>query len=168
VLLKRIIDDFDKGLEPVISLSGKIGGWALAVMMLLMVFDITGRYVFNKPITNTYEISSLLLILVSIFSLIYCQRKGGHISIDLVTSRFKESTRVAIDIAMQFLYFCTFILLTYQIIVKTLAELGTGSLIRNTEIPVFPFSLIVAIGSILFTLLIILYLLQLILRAVKR
>ena len=166
--LKKAANSLDKGLTPVVELFGKIGGWALAVMMLLMVSDITGRYLFNMPISNTYEISSLLLILVSVFSIIYCQYKGGHISIDLVTSRLGEKTRIVLDTAMQFLYLCTFVLLAYQLVIKALAEMGTGSLVRNTEIPVFPFSFIVALGSILFTLVIILYLLKIIVKAATK
>jgi TRAP-type C4-dicarboxylate transport system permease small subunit len=65
-----------------------VGSVVLAIMMFLSVADICGRFFFNKPIAGTYEIVSLMVVLVGVLGLGYCQLIKGNIMVDIVTKRF--------------------------------------------------------------------------------
>jgi len=156
--VKKAADSLDKGLRPLVSIISKIGAGVLALIMLSIVADVSGRYLFNKPITGVYEVSALMLVLVSIFSVVYCQYQRGHISIDIITARFKTKTRNAFKLLTYVLYLVTFALLTFQMTRKAITEWETGSLVRNTDIPVSPFVFIAALGCILFTITILMHL----------
>jgi TRAP-type C4-dicarboxylate transport system permease small subunit len=57
------------------------------VMMLLVVANVLGRYLFNKPITGTLEFTESLLVLIIFLSVAMTQYDGGHIRVTLLTRR---------------------------------------------------------------------------------
>lgn len=156
---KKAADTLDRGLKPLILVVSKIGAGILALIILSIVADVMGRYFFNKPITGVYEISAVMLVFVSIFSVVYCQYQRGHISIDVITGKLKYKTKNIFSLFTYVLYVVTFALLTFQMTRKAISEWETGSLIRNTEIPVSPFVFVAAFGCILFTIIILMHLL---------
>ena len=166
--LQKVADSASNGLTPVVSIFGKVGAGVLGIMMLFTVSDVAGRYLFNKPITGTYEISTLMLVVVSVFSLAYCQLKNGHTAVDILTSRLQPKTQNIIDIVTYILYFFAFCLLTYQLTQTALTEWETGTLVRNIEIPISPFVFVAVFGSALFALIIFVHLLQLLAKALNK
>ena len=70
-----------------------IGGAAFLVMMLSTVSDVTGRYVFNKPIPGTTELNETFMIAVVYMGLAYTQILRGHVNMEFVVSRLSPRTR---------------------------------------------------------------------------
>ena len=66
---------------------GLISSAATFLLMLLVVANIIGRYLFNKPLTGTLEFTESLLVLVIFCSVALTQYDGGHIRVNLVTRR---------------------------------------------------------------------------------
>ncbi len=75
-----------------------IGAVVLAIMMFLSVADICGRFFFNKPIEGTYEIVSLMVVLVGCLGLGYCQLVKGNIMIDVVTKRLSPRWQAILNV----------------------------------------------------------------------
>jgi TRAP-type C4-dicarboxylate transport system permease small subunit len=75
-----------------------LGAIVLAIMMFLSVADICGRFFFKKPITGTYEIVSLMVVLVGCLGLGYCQLVKGNIMIDIIIKRFSPRGQAVMNI----------------------------------------------------------------------
>ena len=75
-----------------------IGAIVLGVMMVISVVDICGRFFFSKPIEGTYELVSLMVVLVGCLGLGYCQLVKGNISIDIITKRLSPRGQAVLNI----------------------------------------------------------------------
>jgi len=62
------------------------GGAVLAVLMTVIIVDVTGRYVFNAPLTGALDLSVVLLVLVVSCAIGYGGRTGAHVTADMVTT----------------------------------------------------------------------------------
>jgi len=59
-------------------------------LMLLTVTDVTGRYLFIRPVEGAAEISELMLVLIIFLGLSATQRAGGHIAMEAITELLKR------------------------------------------------------------------------------
>ena len=78
------IESVDKILEKIFRPIGQVGILAIVAMMLVVVFDVVGRYFFNRPIIGATEIVQILNILLSFFALIWCTLEKEHIKVDIL------------------------------------------------------------------------------------
>jgi TRAP-type C4-dicarboxylate transport system permease small subunit len=70
---------------------GLISALATFAMMALVVVNIAGRYLFNKPLDGTLEFTESLLVLIIFLSLALTQYDGGHIRVTLMTRRLPKA-----------------------------------------------------------------------------
>jgi TRAP-type C4-dicarboxylate transport system permease small subunit len=61
----------------------------LMLLMLLVAADVTGRYLFNKPISGGYELVQLLMGVLVFSTLPVISRTNEHITIGLLDPYFK-------------------------------------------------------------------------------
>jgi TRAP-type C4-dicarboxylate transport system permease small subunit len=64
-----------------------ISAVSVFVMMVLVVINVAGRYLLNKPLTGTLEFTESLLVLIIFLSVALTQYDGGHIRVTLLTRR---------------------------------------------------------------------------------
>lgn len=120
----------------------------LCLMMVLTTIDVMGRYLFDKPVQGTFELTEIMLATIVFCSLAFCQFSKGHISVDIVVSRFSKKSQKTIE------------MLNY---IVTLVVLGliawmsfqNGMMLKNTMdvtmilgIPIYPFVLLVSLGAL--------------------
>ena len=60
-------------------------------MMVLVVANILGRYLLNRPVTGTLEFTESLLVLIIFLSAALTQYDGGHIRVTLLTRRLPKA-----------------------------------------------------------------------------
>jgi TRAP-type C4-dicarboxylate transport system permease small subunit len=77
---------------------GLISEVATFVMMLLVVANIFGRYLLNKPVTGTLEFTESLLVLIIFLSVALTQYDGGHIRVTLLTRRVPKAWAKALTV----------------------------------------------------------------------
>ena len=79
-----------------------LGSIALALLMLLTVADVFGRYFLNRPAPGTFELTELFMVFIVFLALGLAQHHNEHISLDLAynyfPSRLKNYTNVLIDV----------------------------------------------------------------------
>lgn len=124
-----------------------VGLGVLAVMMFLTAFDVILRYVFNKPIMGSFELTEYMMAIVVAFSLAYCYVVKGHVTVDLVVGRFSQRIQAIIDSVTGFIGFGMFCLITWQSGLQTIIQRGSGLTSAVLLIPAFPFVAVVALGS---------------------
>ena len=62
------------------------GGVVLASFMIVIVVDVTGRYVFNAPLYGSLDLTVVLLVLAVSCAIGYGGRTGAHVTADMVTT----------------------------------------------------------------------------------
>lgn len=79
-------------LESVLSLFDRlfliVAQIAMALMMLSISADSLGRYLFNRPLTGSYEFTSLyLMVIITFLAIPATYASGGHIRLDILRER---------------------------------------------------------------------------------
>ena len=68
------------------------------VLMLLTTADAGGRYIFNRPITGAYEVSTNYLMIAAIFmALSFGYRQGSYIRVTLLTSHLRGRVKLVVN-----------------------------------------------------------------------
>lgn len=153
--------------SPLIGIVHKVGLAILLLMMFLTVGDVVGRHFFKSPISGTYELTNFMLALVVFFAIAYTQVRKGHISIDVIVSRFSPRAQAIIDSITYFFSLGLFSLVTWQSAVHAIRLFEGHNVSGVLSWPVYPFVIAVAVGSLLFCLVLLVNLLRSLAKAVK-
>jgi TRAP-type C4-dicarboxylate transport system permease small subunit len=122
---------------------------ALFGMMILGTADVVGRYLFNRPITGTFEIFEILLPVLIFFSLADTQSFDEHLTAGVIDFfHFKPETRTKIRFGVQVLMFCLFLLIIWQGVGGSMFSLRSHRRISNIELPLWIPQLVVPLGAL--------------------
>jgi TRAP-type C4-dicarboxylate transport system permease small subunit len=119
---------------------------ALFLMMLLVAVDVTGRYVFSKPIKGALEIDELMMVIVAFLAFAYCTYRKGHIMVELVLYRLSRRTQAIMNGFTSLISAFIVGLAAWQMGIYGYNELFslTGQVTLLLSIPIAPFFLISA------------------------
>jgi TRAP-type C4-dicarboxylate transport system permease small subunit len=166
--MKKIAALLAQILSPVMPVVGYIGSGVVALAMLSIVADVTGRRFFNQPVTGTLEMNEFMLVIIMFFTIAYCQFLKGHVTIDLLVDRLSKKAQNILDILIYIVFFVTSGLLSWQLYIQGLTILGQHTTSGTLLIPVFPFAFIAAIGCTLLCLVVLMQLLVYLVKAVEK
>lgn len=122
----------------------------IVFLMVLVVVEVIGRYIFNHPIQGHYEIVVALMAPLVFFGMAYTERAGGHIRMELFISKIpKGRFYYGLEIVLLLISLGVIGLFVFQGFKVTLFmhEIGNCSEILN--FPDWPFQLTVVIGCFL-------------------
>jgi TRAP-type transport system small permease protein len=126
---------------------------ATFVLMLLTTADAGGRYLFNRPITGAFEITTNYLMIGAVFlGMAFGYRQGAHIRVTLLTGHLPNGVKMVLNHIVQaisILYGAALVVATYQQATRTLA---TGTKLSSIELPLGPAYVIVPVGLFFMTL----------------
>ena len=89
-----IMQAFPRGIANTSGAVGKYGGRAtLIVIILIMLYEVIARYVFNQPTMWALEFAIFAQALLVALSAAYVLREEGHVSMGLVIEQFSEGKR---------------------------------------------------------------------------
>ena len=144
--LRKITDFLTIIANPAAKVLNYIAAAFLAVMMVLTGVDVLGRYLFNKPVPGSYEMTEFMMPVVIAFGLAYCALEKGHVRVELVTSRLPKRTQAVMNTIVTLVFLGLFILVTWQTWLRAKGMIDVGQLSLTLYIPVYPFVLSVAVG----------------------
>jgi len=76
----------------------------LVVMTFLICLDALGRYLLNRPIGFTYELTELFLMVGIVYlGTSYTFREGGHVKVEFLEKRLSPVPRLLVKILIHFL-----------------------------------------------------------------
>jgi len=144
------------------------GMMSVVFIMLLVTVDVLMRNTFSRPILGAYELVELLMAIFVSLALAYTGVQKGHVSVDVVVSRFSPRVRTAI---MSFNWLASsglFLLVSWKTLenAETLREAGLVS--PMLFVPAFPFALVLALGSGLLSLVFLIQFIESVSRVVRR
>lgn len=127
-------------------------GAALVAILALTVADITGRSAFSRPVPGTVEITSMALVVVVFLAVAHSEDMGDHITIDLIYERVGDRFKAFLDVFSDLLTIIIVGLMALQLYRFALRNVDSGAETPVLQWPVWPFVLVAAIGSVLYTL----------------
>ncbi|MCK4830903.1 TRAP transporter small permease subunit, partial [bacterium] len=98
-----------KRVRDIISLvsegSANVVKWFCVLLIIIITFDVTMRYVFNSPTFWAFDISYMLLAVFASFGFGYVQYHRGHARIDIFSNMFSPKVKLLIDIVLTIIFF---------------------------------------------------------------
>ncbi len=144
----------DTALNWLVLASGRISGYTILVMALLMTTDVILRFVFNAATKFATEISAYMLVASVSLGLAYTLRERTHIRIDLITSRLPKRLASWLQVVTSFLaliFTSTLLWLTWgQFAISfTLQTTSTTSI----DMLIWPVQVLIPLGLLIISLL---------------
>jgi TRAP-type mannitol/chloroaromatic compound transport system permease small subunit len=147
--MKRFLKTIDRISEQ----SGKAVSFLVLFLVVVILYEIFVRYVFNSPTIWAHEIAQMIYGAYVILLGAYVLQRGGHVNVDILYNRFRPRTRAIIDLFtwLIFFYFCGLLLWKG-------GEMAWDSfLVRETEPtsfapPVYPIKMTIPLGALLILL----------------
>lgn len=85
-------------IERLIRYGANLTAIALAMLVVLVVYDASMRYLFSQGSTALQELEWHLFDVVILLSIAYTMREGAHVRVDILYDKFSKRTRKIIDI----------------------------------------------------------------------
>jgi len=139
----------------------------LAVMTMVLVANVVGRYFFDHPVAGTKELTELAMVCIVFLTLAWCAVERAHISVGVVVERFSPRVQAIVDSITYLAGLGVCIIVVWQTILKAIVvqERGLVTFIHN--VPYFPFYWVIAAGFIILCLVMVGQLIQHLVKAVK-
>lgn len=138
--LERVIYPFSKG----ISILSMI---AAVAMMLIVTADVFMRRALNQPIFGAYEVGKVLLVIVVFCGVAFVMSVKGHVVVDTLVRLYPKRLQTVVS-AIAYLFSLVIVaLISWQSAVYGLDMVRVGETSVLLRILVSPFIFIVAFGS---------------------
>jgi len=124
-----------------------IGQGVLILMMLLTAADVCLRYIFNRPILGALELTEFMMAIVVSSALAYAAFRKGHVSVDVLITRFSSRVQAVINSITCFLGFSLFLLIAWRSTLYAENLRACGQVSTILYIPIHPFVYSIIIGS---------------------
>jgi TRAP-type C4-dicarboxylate transport system permease small subunit len=166
--LESFVRTFYRIIRPVNTAVSSVGLICLAAMMFLTAADVILRRAINKPITGSYELIQFMMVITVSLGLSYTALHKGHVTLDIVTSKFPDRARGIVDSVVGLLGLGVAALMTWQacIYITTIQKSQLTSTVLL--VPMYPFVAVAAFGLAFFSLVLLLHLLEFILIGFKK
>ena len=127
-----------------------IGSVVLFMLVIMTTIDVTGRYLFSKPLPATYELTQFMFSITVFFGMAYFGIIKRHIRINLLVDKFPTAAQNIIDTTTGLLSLGMCIVLSWQAFVQ--ARVLQLDKLRSDiwHIPIFPFQLLIALALAIF------------------
>lgn len=129
-----------------------LAGYALFLVMALVVLGVVFRYVLGKPIFGSQDAMEMMLIGVAILGMAHCARTGGHIAVDLFERALGRGGRFVGDVVSTLLGVGLLLVLVWGAVQKMLDAWEWGDATNLLQIPFWPFYGLIAFGALLYAL----------------
>jgi TRAP-type C4-dicarboxylate transport system permease small subunit len=137
-----------RGLGWLVTGANGISAVFVLVLMILVIADIGGRYLFNRPVPMTYEVGAFMMVFVVFLAMAYTQRAGAHIRVEFLTLRLPPRARMILDIVSSILGTLLYATIAYQGFTWAWTSWEVGDYIAGLiNIPRYPSQFVVPLGA---------------------
>lgn len=108
--MKKIL----KTIDTISEYSGLAARFFSVALILVMVTEVTMRYVFNRPTMWAYEVSIFLGAAIYSMAFTYVMRHNAHVRVDVFYARFSPRGKAIIDVIGGIIVFLPLIIAILQ------------------------------------------------------
>ena len=131
------------------EIAAKIGMLAIFILLVLTVGDVAGRFIFNKPIAGTFEVTKILFALSVFFSFPVAQFRGENLGITLLYDKFPIRVKGILDFISALISMAMFSVAFWQTLKYAARMKAAGSITSVLRWPMFPWIYIASIGLLI-------------------
>ena len=150
-------DPFSSGAGPIertlAAVSRRIaeaGGAVILAMMLVAVLDVVLRYVFNAPLSSSYELIQLGMVLVVYCGLAWCGLTGGHIAVNFLGALLDRPRLRWLNALVHCVGAILFLVIAWRSAGEAVKYFASGETTNMLKAPLYPFLAAVAAGALLY------------------
>ena len=151
-----MLDAFERGFERGLRLLAYAGGLVLAGLVLLVIYEITMRYFFGRPLRGGYEITELAMSVIVACGLPYTAIKRGHVTVDILSGLFDRPAFRGLNFVIHALGAGLLALLCWKSVEYAVRSHAQDDVSNMMQIPKSPFQFAVAISAGLFAVVLLL------------
>ena len=123
-----------------------IGYISLVGMALVIFTDVMGRYLLRKPLLGSVEIIELAMVTLGSFAVLHTTIQRGHVTVDLLLTRFSRRAQVVINKVGLLLGFVTLSVISYGVYLEGILRLKFSDETDFLNIKTGPFELVLALA----------------------
>ena len=138
-----------KGLQTITDILVLIAAIAVAGIILVVVVDVSGRYLFNKALAGSDELVEQCMGILAGIAIMYAAAKNQHVAVDVIIGRFPARVQMIMQRIFSLLGAATCLLLSYRVWNYALYQLKLGSRTITFEILKAPLSFVIALALFL-------------------
>ncbi len=149
----KVLSSIAGGIDATIRFLGSVTCVVVGIMALLVVSNVLGRFLFDKPLLGIVELVEMMMVIIGFFAIAYTATSQGHVRVDLVLSRLSRRAQAVLGSIAFLLSAGIFAIITYQGIVNTIyyaQHLKEASTVLS--VPFAPFRFLMALGCLLLCL----------------
>ena len=124
-----------------------LGACILVAMMLLVVIDVSMRFLFNRPVEGSFELVEFMVAVIVCMAMAFCGLKKGHTTVEFLVSRFSVRAQAVIDGLNSLVSAALFILISWGSVGQAAMLKESESITTVLEIPLYPFLWVLALCS---------------------
>jgi TRAP-type mannitol/chloroaromatic compound transport system permease small subunit len=106
----EIIKKYTNTIDSISNWVGKIGAWSVLILMVLVVFEVISRRIFNAPTIWTFETITMIygfhFMIVAAYGLLH----KAMVSVDSVYEKFSVRNRAILDIISYLVLYFPFVI----------------------------------------------------------
>jgi TRAP-type mannitol/chloroaromatic compound transport system permease small subunit len=143
-----MLDKISSAIDTFNIKQGQLSALLALPLLLVVVYEVVMRYVFNAPTIWGFEATTFLYGVHFILGLAYCDVLGGHVKVDVVVTRLPIKPQSLIGVVTNLVFFMpTMVLMTIFSWRYALASILEGELNPTSWAPpVYPFKTLMALG----------------------
>jgi C4-dicarboxylate transporter, DctQ subunit len=137
---------FDRWLIPVENLFNLIAGLFIFGLMVLGIFQVVGRQVFNIPVAGYIDWVEVSMAVFAFMGAAYCQRTGTHVRMELILTKVGLRTRWSMEIIGTLGALAIISVLIVYGYDHTMRAFNIGDSTIDAELPMWPSKAVVPIA----------------------
>jgi len=145
----RVLDPLEKAIDLLVTITAVIGGVFTGAITLIVGYAALGRYLLNRPIGWSEEISMYLMVWAVYLGAAYTLKEEAHIGVDVLVSKLKPRLKRAFQLFHYLVGLVFFSILLYQGVEMVSLTLKLDSRSLAIDFPLYLAHLSVPVGSAL-------------------
>lgn len=129
-----------------------LGNICIVVNMLVVVFNIIMRNLFNASLASITDYAGFISCLIVVFSLGFTESQNGNPKVDFIVGYLPVPIQKGIYLLMAFLDIVVGGMLTISFFSYAASSAAAGTTSMNASLPYTPFLIVCALGMLLFVL----------------
>jgi TRAP-type C4-dicarboxylate transport system permease small subunit len=158
--MKHIFNGFEKFVTGSSKWLDLIAGFALMLMVILVVADICGNKFLKTPVPGGIELVSLLSVVAISFAIAQTQLDHGHIEVEMLVTKLPKTVQKVISIIVHLFSITLFIVLAVRSFRYGLSLQSSGEVSMTLLLPFYPFVWAMGVCAIVVALVLIMQLFQ--------
>lgn len=138
-----LIERIEQGLLGLSILSG----FATLLIILAVMMDVTGRFLFNAPLHGAVEVSELLMVVLVFFGLAGAQQQRQNYAIEVLVRHFPEWLQKLFELLGYVICLVVVVLLAWPSSLQAISSFERGEAgFGIVPFPIWPARVLLAVG----------------------